>query len=146
MWQYMLALAVVGQVLGHGYAHADSRTRLEALLGSLEVTAGRFEKAGPREAERMLPLRDTGDAAETLFCLTFNRRETKQMLNVRHGHAYVCFNFLQNPSEAVGNVLDKRGRQRCLITGFFGQGTTVEDDCLVLALCGSVFVAGACSP
>jgi hypothetical protein len=89
-------------------------------------------------------LTDTGDTAETLFCSNFTKRDTKKMLGVRQGHAYVCFNFLQNPSEAVGNVLNARGQQQCLITGFFDEGPTLDQDCLILALCDQIYVAGSC--
>jgi hypothetical protein len=138
MFRRALSLvAIVALILSVRCAQADPRTRLEALLGrSGVVTAGAAAVASP--------LNDTGDGSDTLFCLTFNRRDARTMLRLRQGHAYVCFNFLQNPSEAVGNVLDGKGQQRCLITGFFEEGPTLDQDCLILAFCGQVYVAGAC--
>jgi len=144
MRRYMLAVVVVGQIIGAGYVHADPSSRIEGLLRRSELSPRHLERVKPSAALPLLPLKDTGDGAETIFCLTFDRRETRRMLR-KEGHAYVCFNFLQNPSEAVGNILSKSGRQRCLITGFFAQGETIYDDCLVLAFCGNVYVTGSCS-
>ena len=143
MWHYMLALVLIGQMAGAVYAHADPSARLEALLKASDVAVRSFQPPPSAGGLQPLPLRDTGEGADSLFCLTFNKRETKRTLRER-GHAYVCFNFLQNPSEAVGNVLDRKGRQRCLITGYFAQGETKDRDCLILAFCGQVYVAGAC--
>jgi hypothetical protein len=143
MWHYMLALLLIGQMVGAVHAHADPSSRLEALLKASDVSVRRLQPPSTAGGLQPMPLRDTGDGADSLFCLTFNKRETKRTLRER-GHAYVCFNFLQNPSEAVGNVLDRKGRQRCLITGYFAQGETMDRDCLILAFCDQVYVAGAC--
>ena len=143
MRRYMLAVVVVGQIIGAGCVHADPSSRIEGLVRRSELSPRHLERVKPSAALPLLPLKDTGDGAETIFCLTFDRRETRRMLR-KEGHAYVCFNFLQNPSEAVGNILSKSGRQRCLITGFFAQGETIYDDCLVLAFCGNVYVTGSC--
>jgi hypothetical protein len=138
----LLVIAIAALILCVRCAHADSRARLEALLDRSGVAA---DGAGGRSGAAVAsPLNDTGDGSDTLFCLTFDRRDARTMLRLRQGHAYVCFNFLQNPSEAVGNVLDGKGQQRCLITGFFEEGPTLDQDCLILAFCGQVYVAGAC--
>jgi len=128
-------------------ADADARARLEALLERSGIHASTGLDATPEAPVmrgRTGALTDTGDSGDTLFCLNFTKRDTRKMLGVRKGHAYVCFNFLQNPSEAVGNVLNRRGQQQCLITGFFDEGPTLEQDCLILALCGQIYVAGSC--
>jgi hypothetical protein len=138
----IVLIAIAGVILCVRCAHADPRARLEALLDRSGVAA--VGAAGHTGAAVASPLKDTGDGGDTLFCLTFNRRDTRTMLRLRQGHAYVCFNFLQNPSEAVGNVLDGKGQQQCLITGFFEEGPTLDSDCLLLAFCGQVYVAGAC--
>jgi hypothetical protein len=124
-------------------AEADSRARLEALLERSGVHGQRDADGRARRPGRSA-LKDTGEAGDSLFCLTFSRRDTRKMLGSRKGHSYVCFNFLQNPAEAVGNVLNRHGQQQCLITGFFEEGRNVESDCLILAYCGQVHVAGNC--
>jgi len=147
----------LGFVLAPGLAHAQPVGRLLALLEDAGLKPGamtrevrgalRGERAeiAPGELPAAPALTDTGDGAESLFCLNFDRRDTRRMLHMRGSHAYVCFNFLQNPSEAVGGVLTQRGRSRCLITGLFLEGLTTADDCLVLAFCNSVVVAGSCN-
>jgi hypothetical protein len=144
MRRYFFAIIIAVQLGGPASSYADSRDRLESLLAQLDIAAVPAEAAAARPATPALALTNTGDAADTLFCLTFDKRDTKRTLRMSKSHAYVCFNFLQNPSEAVGNVLNRRGRQRCLITGFFQQGRTIDEDCLVLAFCTDVYVAGAC--
>lgn len=120
-------------------AHAGNVHRLQVLASQLGA-----ETVSTQPRLRSLPVESTGANAESLVCLTFNKRETRQTFGLRKAHVYVCFNFLQNPSEGVGNVLDRRGRERCVVTGAFHAGSTAAEDCLVLSLCSKVFVTGAC--
>jgi hypothetical protein len=125
-------------------AHAGGPERLAASLHALRGRMPPPTSPAAVGTVRALPLSSTGGAAESLFCLTFDRRETRSTFGLRGAHVYACFNFLRNPAEAAGAVLDRRGRPRCLVTGSFRQGATPAEDCLVLALCGQVFVTGAC--
>jgi hypothetical protein len=145
MSRFWVAFIVVLHVVAvGGTARADGpmpdAARVRALAG-----AGSFEGSVATGGNpRALPLTDSGDAGESIFCLTFTRQETRRTFGIRGAHVYACFNFLRDPSEAVGAVLDKRGRPRCLVTGTFRKGSTPAGDCLVLALCEDVFLTGAC--
>ena len=137
MRTWALVAILSGYVLGVSVtARADGPERLSA---SLQALRGRTS-----QGVRALQVSNTGAAAESIFCLTFDRRESQRTFGLRGTHVYACFNFLRNPAEAAGAVLDRRGRPQCLVTGSFRQGPTPAEDCLVLALCGEVFVTGAC--
>jgi hypothetical protein len=119
----------------------------ERLLVSAQALSGRAADAASAAGDgrsRALRLTNSGSAAESIVCLTFDRRESQRTFGLRGAHVYACFNFLRDPAEAVGAVLDRRGRAQCLVTGSFRQGATAAEDCLILALCGDVFVTGAC--
>ncbi len=141
-------VAVLSSCLGmSALARADGPERLVASLQMLHGRTLEAPATARSERARALALSNSGGAAESLFCLTFDRRETHRtfkLRGLRGAHVYACFNFLRSPAEAVGAVLDRRGRSRCLVTGSFRQGTTPAEDCLVLALCDDVFVTGAC--
>lgn len=139
---WALKAILCGYALGAGaIARADGPERLSASLHALRE---RMSPAVGEQGARALALSNSGAAAESIFCLTFDRRETQRTFGLRGAHVYACFNFLRNPSEAAGAVLGRQGRPRCLVTGSFRQGPTPAEDCLVLAVCGDVFVTGAC--
>jgi hypothetical protein len=124
-------------------AHADGPGRLLASAHALGGRPSEAASAGDGRS-RALRLTNSGSAAESIVCLTFDRRESQRAFRVRGAHVYACFNLLRDPAEAVGAVLDRRGRAQCVVTGSFRQGATAAEDCLILALCGDVFVTGAC--
>lgn len=137
----VLVMLLLGPLVVPATAQVSSVQRLEALGSRLGVGMGAAQLN-----LQSRPVKTTGDMAESLVCLTFDRRETRQTFGLRRARVYVCFNLLENPSEALGIALDRRGRQRCVVTGSFHAGPTAAEDCLVLSVCGNAFITGACGP